>query len=630
MLTSASVYDIGTSYSSYLPRCLTESIPSDCPWESTKASNKSPYVSPPNTGVTRTYEFTITKETAAPDGVEAELLLVNGQYPGPLIEGNWGDWLQIVVHNNMSDEGTALHWHGTVQKESSWMDGVPGISQCPIAPGSSYTYLFRTDLYGTGWYHSHYEAQSVSGLAGPMVIYGPTHVEYDIDVGSIAVSDYFHEYFRTIAKGFLENKVEVTLSDNNLINGKNSYNDNNAPRETFSFTSGKTHRLRLINMSAFAVEKVSIDGYNLTVIANDYIPIKPYVTSVVTLAPGQRSDILVYSTGAKPTDSMWLRAYKPPNCSPGKQGSYLALAAIFYEDADRTQAPTTQPGENSYNNYCGNDPLSQTMPAYPLTPDDPSVTEIVPIELRPNGTSNLWYLANRTFRIDYNEPQLLGAKNGKLDFPWIQNVHDYGTNTSIRLIIENPGFQPHPMHLHGHNFWVLQEGPCSDNETIFPKGQPKSSRVFSPGQLSSIFGGLPDWFRMPRIYDPPLYHSIRMRLFNSTKRAQPSYTNGIRIGNYGTCWDGSIVNPTNPQLRDVHMLLPGSFVVIQWNQDNPGIWPLHCHIAWHLSAGFGWMILERPDDIANVAEIPDAMARTCDEWTAWSSNHDANQIGAGL
>ncbi|KAI1141393.1 putative multicopper oxidase [Hypoxylon sp. FL0543] len=603
-----------------LNKCLGYDASLSCPWGSMNTTNTNAYETRPDTGVTRTYDFTITKETAAPDGVEAELLLVNSQFPAPLIECNWGDWLEITVHNNISDEGTAIHWHGMLQQETSWMDGVPGIAQCPIAPGSSYTYRFKPDLYGTCWYHSHYGSQAASGFSGPIVIHGPTHVDYDIDLGPITVSDYFHEYHDTITKGFLENNVIVTLSDNNLINGKNSYDNNGAPLASFNFTSGKTHRLRLINTSAFAVQKISIDGYEMTVIANDLVPITPYETDVVTLAPGQRSDVLVYAKG-EPTDSIWLRAYKPPNCSPGKQGSYIATAAIFYEDADRTRNPTSQPGTNAYNNYCGNDPLSKTVPAYPLAPGDPSVTEILPIELRPNGSSNLWLMANRTFRVDYNNPQLLNARDGNLEFPYIQNVHSYGSNSSLRFIIQNPGFQPHPVHIHGHNFWVLQEGPCA-NETIFPHGQPEFARVYSPGEASERFGGRPGSPHEPRMNVPPVNEYLEKR---RADRPKPTI-----IGNYGSCWDGTIVNPDNPQRRDVQMLLPGHYVVIQWEQDNPGIWPLHCHIAWHLSGGMGWMILERPDDLYKNTNISDAMSQTCTDWDAWTRDNVVDQIDGGL
>src|SRR4051812_2290175 len=60
------------------------------------------------------------------------------------------------------------------------MDGVPGVSQCPIPPGGSFTYTFQADLYGSSWYHSHYSAQYAGGLIGPMVIHGPETVKYDI------------------------------------------------------------------------------------------------------------------------------------------------------------------------------------------------------------------------------------------------------------------------------------------------------------------------------------------------------------------------------------------------------------------------------------------------------------------
>lgn len=52
-----------------------------------------------------------------------------------------------------------MHWHGLLQTASPYMDGVPAVDQCPIAPGTSFTYMFRADLYGTSWWHSHYSKQ---------------------------------------------------------------------------------------------------------------------------------------------------------------------------------------------------------------------------------------------------------------------------------------------------------------------------------------------------------------------------------------------------------------------------------------------------------------------------------------
>lgn len=49
-------------------------------------------------------------------------------------------------------------------------------------------------------------------------------------------------------------------------------------------------------------------------------------------------------------------------------------------------------------------------------------------------------------------------------------------------------------------------------------------------------------------------------------------------------WDGTIINPENPQRRDTQSLSPHGHIVFQYNLDNPGVWLLHCHIAWHLSS----------------------------------------------
>jgi len=71
------------------------------------------------------------------------MILINNQFPAPTIEANWGDNIEVTVRNNITgpQEGTSLHWHGLLQKETPWMDGVPSISQCPIAPGSTFKWV---------------------------------------------------------------------------------------------------------------------------------------------------------------------------------------------------------------------------------------------------------------------------------------------------------------------------------------------------------------------------------------------------------------------------------------------------------------------------------------------------------
>ena len=82
----------------------------------------------PDTGVTGYYNFEVTPGKLSPDGYEKDMLLINNQYPGPLIEANWGDWVEVTVTNSLQsmEEGTSIHWHGLRQYQTQFADGVPG------------------------------------------------------------------------------------------------------------------------------------------------------------------------------------------------------------------------------------------------------------------------------------------------------------------------------------------------------------------------------------------------------------------------------------------------------------------------------------------------------------------------
>ena len=325
----------------------------------------------PDTGVTRYYDFTVSSGVLSPDGygipdlplhaicwlttiAESRGIFVNGQFPGPLIEANWGDWIEVAVHNNISgpEEGTSIHWHGIQQRGTPWYDGVPSVSQCPIAPDASLVYRFRADVYGTSWWHSHYSAQYTAGVYGPLIIYGPVHVPYDVDVGPVILGDYYHRDYHSVLEdvaGTSQNfSVYVPTSDNSLINGKNNYNCSmaavnatctfNAGLSKFRFYPGKTHRLRLMNTGAAALVHFSIDEHNMTVIANDFTPIQPYQADYVTLGVGQRTDIVVEAP-LDPKGAYWMRSTISLNCSV--TATTKALAVILYDDSDKNLMPTT-------------------------------------------------------------------------------------------------------------------------------------------------------------------------------------------------------------------------------------------------------------------------------------------------
>jgi FtsP/CotA-like multicopper oxidase with cupredoxin domain len=197
---------------------------------------------------------------------------VNGQFPGPLVEANYGDTIRVKVTNKLHDEGTSMHWHGFLQTGTNQMDGVPGLTQCAIAPNVTMTYTFRAELYGTAWNHTHYSAQYAGGAVGPIVIYGPTNKQADIDIGPVMLSDWYRNDYMTSIRGSMRPVSEGgpinPLTNSNLINGKMRFpcsktklECTNASYSTFKFTSGKNHLLRLVNTGSNAVQNFAIDGY---------------------------------------------------------------------------------------------------------------------------------------------------------------------------------------------------------------------------------------------------------------------------------------------------------------------------------------------------------------------------------
>lgn len=62
-------------------------------------------------GATKEFDFVVTYEPYAPDGFSRNMLLVNGQYPGPVLEVDQDDWVVVRVHNK-SPYNTTIHFHG--------------------------------------------------------------------------------------------------------------------------------------------------------------------------------------------------------------------------------------------------------------------------------------------------------------------------------------------------------------------------------------------------------------------------------------------------------------------------------------------------------------------------------------
>jgi FtsP/CotA-like multicopper oxidase with cupredoxin domain len=285
----------------------------------------------------------------------------------------------------------------------------------------SFTYRWRAVSYGTTWYHSHFTLQYSDGLVGPIVINGPTSAEWDVDLGPVLITDWYHTVFSLL--WFQEETNPPVASDNQLINGK-GMNGTLGSFQTFSFQQGKKFRLRIINTSSDQHLKFSIDQHVMTVMAADFIPIEPYQQTVLNVAIGQRYDVVVEAN--QPVGNYFMRAVPALDCSATNhpEGGF---AIVSYEGAG-TDTPTSTP--------------------YIISPKCGDETEIVPIVHVDAGPfaygeqENLnltlidnflrFTLNNSTLVVDWSEPTLLLAENLNSSFPGNYNALELnGTDQTV-------------------------------------------------------------------------------------------------------------------------------------------------------------------------------------------------------
>lgn len=71
-------------------------------------------------------------------------------------------------------------------------------------------------------------------------------------------------------------------------------------------------------------------------------------------------------------------------------------------------------------------------------------------------------------------------------------------------------------------------------------------------------------------------------------------------------------NEAIPPRRDTWQLAANGQTRIRFRADNPGVWFLHCHMEWHMSAGLLATIVEAPLELQkNQPTIPAEMAAIC-------------------
>lgn len=540
----------------------------------------------PDTGVTREYWFEVKEVTISPDGfIPPRLAMtINGTLPGPPLVADWGDWVVVHVTNHLYQamNGSSIHWHGIRQNYTNPNDGVPSITQCPIAPGSTMTYKWRAGQYGSSWYHSHIGLQAWEGVYGAVIINGPATANYDVDKGALFLGDWTHETVDQLHQD-VQLRGPVKKLSNGLINGKNVYgNGTNTTGSPFHMKveKGKSYRLRLVNPSIDTHWKFTIDNHTMTVIAMDLVPIKPFTTNVISLGMGsslglhcskytnpanalyvgQRYDIIITANQESVAESFWMRAIPADKCSQNEMADNIR-GIVYYGTTPKQ--PRTQSSSFTDINLCEDELLTNLVPHVPKNVDPP-VSPVWDQNVTVSNTRNAenffrWRFNSTSMNVSWENPTLMQVYHNELGFSNSSGVIELPFKDKwVYLFIQNTAVT-HPIHLHGHDFSILAQG--------------------QPGP------GTPQW-------------------------------------------NGSIITENSPR-RDTAVLAGNGWLLLAFKTNNPGAWLMHCHIGWHVDEGLALQFIERQDEIRDLVDYT-PFNNNCVAWDKYVQSQNIVQEDSGV
>ena len=222
---------------------------------------------------------------------ETAVWCYDGTLPGPEIRARRGERLWISVENAL-DEETTVHWHGV--RVPNAMDGVPHLTQAPIAPGETFTYEFDAVDAGTFWYHPHQRSfeQVGRGLHGPLIVEEADPVRVDRDLTWV-LSDWRLTKTAAMRDDF-GNRHDM------MHNGRvgNTVTINGRVPDSFPVRKGERIRLRLVNAANARIFGLDFGRHEPAVIALDGQPIEPHAPDggLVVLGPAMRADVTLDMT----------------------------------------------------------------------------------------------------------------------------------------------------------------------------------------------------------------------------------------------------------------------------------------------------------------------------------------------
>lgn len=350
----------------------------------------------------------------------------NGSVPGEEIRIDLGDKLKINFTNNLPEE-TTIHWHGV--RVPNAMDGVPGVTQDPIAPGGKFTYEFTPKDAGTFWFHPHVRGskQLEKGLYGTLIVEDQISKKYSQDIVWV-IDDW------RLLDNYQIDPNFVTMHDL-MHDGRwgNVITVNGKLEENLLARPGERIRLRIVNSSNARVYSLDFGELDAKIIATDGMYVKRVIeANNFEIAPGNRVDVDIRlpkesnNTSFKITDN-----FTNSRNLLGK----IELSGVFV-DTPNFDYPTNQ-----------------------NIPD--------------------WQNANKT-KIDkeyrLNAKRAAGGRMGMMgNIEWTINgkaypnyePYKFSYNRFNKISFVNESTRLHPMHLHGQFFKVISRNGKAVDEPYF-------------------------------------------------------------------------------------------------------------------------------------------------------------------
>ncbi|KAI4870609.1 putative ferroxidase [Hypoxylon rubiginosum] len=406
---------------------------------------------------TVTYDFNIAWLTSNPDGAfDRPTIGINGQWPIPPIVGNVGDNIVVQVTNQLGNQSTSLHFHGLFMNGTTHMDGPSQVSQCSIAPGSSFTYNFTLNQPGTYWYHSHTNGQYPDGLRGPLIIHDPdspfldTYYQQENEI-VLTVSDWYHDQMSDLLPGFIS-KGNPTGAE--PVPQAALFNDTQDLK--IAVQPGTTYLFRMVNVGAFAGQYIWFEGHNMTIIEVDGVYHQPAVAEMIYLSAAQRCSFLV-TTKNETTANYPLIASMDTTLFDTLPDdlNYNVTGWLVYDEAQPLPDPAFVDELDPFDDMTLLPYDNQTLLGEPDT--------IVELDVI---MDNLGDGANYAFfnNITYKSPKVPTLYTALSAGEMATNPTVYGSFTHsfvlergeiVQIIVNNLDTGRHPFHLHGHHFQAI-------------------------------------------------------------------------------------------------------------------------------------------------------------------------------